>query len=65
MQPTHMQAQKQVAGIDFPVDREQLIEYAEAHGADPDLLHHMRRLPERTYHGPNEVGRAFADLTGR
>jgi hypothetical protein len=65
MQPTHMQVQKKVAGIRFPADRARLIEYARTNGADRDLLESMRRLPDRTYHAPGDIGRAFAETTGR
>ncbi|HEV2778893.1 MAG TPA: DUF2795 domain-containing protein [Actinophytocola sp.] len=49
----------------FPADRDQLVKYARMHGADQDLLDRLRLLPERSYAEPNEVGRAFAELTGR
>jgi hypothetical protein len=64
MQPTHMQAQKKIDGIDFPASRSRLVEYARGHGADAELLSAMVRLPDRLYRDPNEVGAAFARVTG-
>jgi hypothetical protein len=64
MQPTHMQAQKKVAGIRYPTTRAELIDYARSHGADRELLDCMRLMPERTYHEPGDVGHAFAQATG-
>jgi hypothetical protein len=65
MQATHMQAQKTIDGIGFPVTRAELVDYAVRRGADEELLADLRRLPERVYEGPNAVGAAFAEVTGR
>lgn len=64
MQPTHTQAQKKIDGVEFPASRTRLVEYARGHGADADLLSAMTRLPDRLYRDPNEVGAAFAQVTG-
>lgn len=60
-----MQAQKKVDGVRFPATRTDLITYAVRRGADEELLADLRRLPERVYDGPNAVGAAFAEVTGR
>jgi hypothetical protein len=65
MQATHMQAQKKVAGVHFPASRAHLVEFARRNGADQELLGYLRQLPERWYDGPNDVGAAFAAVTGR
>jgi hypothetical protein len=59
-----MQAQKKIDGIEFPATRVRLVEYARGHGADDELLTCMTRLPDRLYLDPNEVGAAFAQVTG-
>lgn len=59
-----MQAQKKVAGIRYPADRAELIDYARSHGADRELLACMRLMPERTYNDTQDVGHAFAMATG-
>jgi hypothetical protein len=64
MQPTHMQAQKTIDGIEFPTTRTTLVEYARGRGADGELLGHLNQLPDRLYLDPNEVGAAFARVTG-
>jgi hypothetical protein len=64
MQATHTQAQKTIEGIAFPVRRDRIVAYARRGGADDELLHCLEQLPEREYHGPNEVGAAFADVFG-
>ncbi|MFC4856965.1 DUF2795 domain-containing protein [Actinophytocola glycyrrhizae] len=65
MQATHMQAQKTVDGIEFPVGKAGLVGYAARRGADEELLADLEQLPERVYDGPNAVGAAFAAVTGR
>jgi hypothetical protein len=60
-----MQAQKKVAGIHYPADRDQLIDYAQAHGADPELLECMRHMPRRVYRTQGDVGHGFAEANGR
>ena len=42
-------------GIDFPRSREEIIEYAQQHGADPGMLRRLQFLPERQYHDMAEV----------
>lgn len=41
-----------------------LVEYARGHGADAEPLNAMVPLPERLYRDPNQVGAAFARVTG-
>jgi hypothetical protein len=64
MQPTHMQAQKKVSGIHYPAGRDELIDYARAHGADRELLECMRHMPNRIYRTQGDVGHAFAQANG-
>jgi hypothetical protein len=64
VQPTHMQAQKMVAGIHYPARKTELIDYARTRGADHELLDCMRLMPDRDYTAPGDVGRAFAEATG-
>jgi hypothetical protein len=65
MQATHMQAQKTIDGIEFPANKGELVSYADRRGADEELLTELRQLPDRVYDGPNAVGAAFAEVTGR
>lgn len=59
-----MQAQKTIDGIEFPATRTRLVAYARDHGADDELLMWLTRLPNRLYLDPNEVGDAFAQVSG-
>jgi hypothetical protein len=59
-----MQAQKTIEGVEFPVTRTRLVEYARDRGADDELLRFLTLLPDRLYLDPNEVGATFARVTG-
>lgn len=53
--------QKFLAGIDYPVSRDGVVEHAQQHGADENVLQYLRRMPDRDYDGPNAVSKAFAE----
>lgn len=59
--PNPVQMQKFLSGVDYPVRRDDLVAHAESKGADDAVLEHLRRIPDRTYDGPNAVSQAFAE----
>ena len=38
-----------LSGIDFPCDRQRLVEYAQKNNADPEVLEAIRAMPESEY----------------
>ncbi|MDX1635237.1 MAG: DUF2795 domain-containing protein [Marinobacter sp.] len=44
-----------VAGLEFPASRDELVEQARAHGADPRIIDTLENIPERTYFSSEEV----------
>ncbi|MQA03169.1 MAG: DUF2795 domain-containing protein [Streptosporangiales bacterium] len=46
---------KVLQGIDFPADRDSLVAYAEARGANSKALEALRQLPELTYRSMDQV----------
>ena len=58
--PNPIQMQKYLGGVDYPCDRDGLVEHAKSNGADDDVLDHLRALPDRTYDGPNAVSAEFS-----
>lgn len=50
-----IEIQKSLAGVDYPVSKQQLIEKARANGAGEDVLTLLGKLPDREYDGPNAV----------
>jgi hypothetical protein len=44
--------------MDYPADKEQIIQHAQQHGADDDVLDALRKIPDRQYEGPSGVSSA-------
>ena len=61
--PNPVQVQKFLGGIDYPVDRDELVEHARAAGADEFVLDSLRALPKRRFDGPNAVSHSLAAAT--
>lgn len=57
--PAHVE--KFLSGVDYPVDKDTLLDHAKSQGADEDTLSMLDRLPEKEYHGPIEVTQAMSD----
>jgi hypothetical protein len=57
--PDFIQAQKYLAGVDYPVDRDTLVAHASSQGADEEITKALQGLPERTYGSPTEVSEAI------
>lgn len=61
--PSFIEVQKSLAGVDYPADREQLIEHARQHGAEEGIVSALEKIPDRTYDGPNTVSKAVAEVS--
>jgi hypothetical protein len=57
-----VQAQTFLGGIDYPASKEDLVEHAEAQGADEEVLDALRRIPDREYDGPNAVSHEIGEI---
>ncbi|UKD57532.1 DUF2795 domain-containing protein [Amycolatopsis sp. FU40] len=55
-----IQLQKDLAGVDYPANRDDLVSAAERNGADSGTLDVLRGLPDRTYDGPSGVSKEAA-----
>jgi hypothetical protein len=58
-----VQLQKFLGGVDYPAGKDDLVRHAEQQGADENVLDALRKIPDRTYNGPNAVSAAVGDLT--
>jgi hypothetical protein len=58
--PNPIQMQKFLSGIDYPADRDQLVEHARGQGADDAVLEGLSALPDRTFDGPNAVSQEYS-----
>lgn len=50
-----LRAEKALQGADFPTSKEDLLNYAQTHGADVKSLQALRELPDREFGSMNEV----------
>jgi hypothetical protein len=58
--PNPVQVQRFLSGVDYPVDRDTLVEHARSQGADDAVLKGLSALPDRQFNGPNAVSEEFA-----
>jgi hypothetical protein len=58
--PSPIQLQRHLSGVDYPANRDALINAARDQGADEDVINALRRIPDREYDGPNAVSKAVA-----
>jgi hypothetical protein len=55
--------QKFLGGLDYPVQKQQLVERAREEGADREVLALIERLPDREYDSPVGVSREIGKLS--
>ena len=54
--------EKCLKGIDYPVNKNELLRHAEEHGADERVRKTLERMPEQTYNSPVEVNKAIGEV---
>lgn len=57
-----IQVQKFLGGIDYPAEKQQLLQRAEEQGADDDVRSTLERLPMDRFNSPNDVSEAIGKL---
>lgn len=62
MTVTGVQLQEYLAGLDYPVSREDLIRWAQENGASTELLQMLRALPAEQFNDPAELHESLATL---
>ncbi len=60
-QPTPIQFQAYLGGVDYPASRGDLVSAARANGAPEDVIRQLERLSEEVFDAPTAVSRAIAD----
>ncbi|PRX96188.1 DUF2795 domain-containing protein [Allonocardiopsis opalescens] len=63
-QPTFIEVQKTLSGVDYPVDRDGLVRHARSHQASDDIVRLLERIPNQTYDGPTAVSAAVTQESG-
>ncbi len=54
-----IEIQKALGGMDYPADKDAIVQHAESKGASDDVLEALRGLPDRTFEGPTGVNEAL------
>ncbi len=60
--PNPVQIQKFLGGLDYPVDKRQVLDKAKAEGADELVMDALERIPERQYDSPVSISREVGKL---
>ncbi|WP_336714751.1 DUF2795 domain-containing protein [Arthrobacter sp. USHLN218] len=58
--PSPIDIQKALGGVDYPASAADLVKKAEDSGADSSVIDVLRGLPDRQYETPAEVNKAVA-----
>jgi hypothetical protein len=61
--PTFIEVQKYLGGVDYPADRDTLVDHAQQQGAPGEVVDALRSIDDRTYDGPNAISEQVADVT--
>ena len=59
--PSPIDIQKALSGMDYPASKDQIVQHAESHGADKEVLDALRGIQDREYEGPSGVSSAVFD----
>jgi hypothetical protein len=54
-----IQLKKYLGGVDYPVDKDALIQKARDNGAGDDVIQTLQSLPVDSFNSPNDVSEAF------
>ncbi|MEU8012389.1 DUF2795 domain-containing protein [Micromonospora parva] len=63
MTVTGVQLQEYLAGLDYPVSREDLIRWGQENGASTEMLQMLRALPPEQFNSPDELNAALPTPT--
>lgn len=56
--------EKTLKGLDFPTDKETIVQHARDNGGGDDEIRALEGLPEREYSDPVDIAEALAGETG-
>ena len=59
-----VQLQEFLGGIDYPADKERVVETAREHRAPDDVIDFLKRLPKNRFNSPNDVSEAAGQVEG-
>ncbi|HEV7931751.1 MAG TPA: DUF2795 domain-containing protein [Actinomadura sp.] len=60
--PTPPEVQRYLDGVDFPANRDQLMEHAQRQGAPQEVIEALKRIPNREYEGPAGIAQELGKI---
>ncbi|MDM9383244.1 DUF2795 domain-containing protein [Chlorogloeopsis sp. ULAP01] len=57
-----IQLQKHLKGVDYPANKQQLIEHAQQQGADENAISVLQQIPDQEYQTPTDVSEAVGKI---
>lgn len=57
-----IELQKSLKGINYPADKQQVLQTAEQNGADEEMRSILDGLPDQEFSGPDDVSEAVGKL---
>ena len=54
-----IEIQKALKGMDYPADKNAVVQHAEKQGAGDDVLEALQNLPDRSFDGPTGINEAL------
>ncbi|MFQ4146269.1 DUF2795 domain-containing protein [Chlorogloeopsis sp. ULAP02] len=57
-----IQLQKHLKGVDYPANKQQLIERAKQQGADENAISVLQQIPDQEYQTPTDVSEAVGNI---
>jgi len=60
-QPSPIELQKHLGGVDYPATKDALVEHATSKGAPKEILDRLQKIPDREYEGPSGVVHEFSN----
>lgn len=57
-----IQVQKFLSGMDYPANKEELMDHAKSRGADENIMHTLGQLPDEDYETPADVSKAIGHI---
>lgn len=58
-----VEIQKHLKGVDYPADKQELIDHARKQGADQEIISLLDQLPEdEEYESPTELNKALGEI---
>ncbi|MBE9050048.1 DUF2795 domain-containing protein [Nostocales cyanobacterium LEGE 11386] len=58
-----VEIQKHLKGVDYPANKQELIQHAQSQGADRDVISILEQLPENEeYESPTDLNKAIGNI---